>query len=156
MGNSTNFIERSLLYPQHGRQSLYHWYVGNRKNFIERSLLYPQQVGRSLSRIFGILYIQCVNHFFEKFNLLTNLKLDSKAKLLEFQSKTNIHQANGHQLTRLSKQEKAWQKTGTKNKWVVDGVVTELHCSVGGLASQTVQGISYDNWGYIQCFPLYS
>ena len=59
MGNRTNFIERSLLYPQHGRQSLSHWYVGNRTNFIERSLLYPQHVGRSKSRKFDILYVQC-------------------------------------------------------------------------------------------------
>ena len=39
--------------------SVVNWYVGNRTNFIERSLLYPQHVGRSWSRIFGILYIQC-------------------------------------------------------------------------------------------------
>ena len=42
-----------------------------------------------------------------KIQPVDNLKLDSKAYLLELQSKTNIHQTNGHQLTRLLKQEKA-------------------------------------------------
>ena len=122
----------------------------NRKNFIERSLLYSQTCGTKFIEDFWCTVHTVRNQFFEKFNLLTSLKLDSKSYLLELQSKTNIHQTNGHQLTRLSKQEKAWQKTGTKKKWVGDGVVTELHRSVGGLTSQTVQGISYNNWGYIQ------
>ena len=97
VGNRTNFIQRSLLYPQHGRQSLSHWYVGNRTNFIERSLLYPQHAGRSLSRIFGILYIQCEISSSTNSTCWPIWNLTQKHfKIISFgnQSKTKIHQTN--------------------------------------------------------------
>ena len=127
MGNSTNFIERSLLYPQHGRQSLSHWYVGNRTNFIERSLFYPQHVGRSWSRMFDILYIQCEISSSTNSTCWPFWNLTQKHIFWKFSQKPKYIKPMDDNLQGCRNKKQAWQKTGTKNKWVGDGVVIDYH-----------------------------